>query len=89
MSCHSHVFLYELAEEEGWSALFYPFDSLEHGAGFNCVITRHEEVEETRVVIDILCLLLGRLRDEHPNPDVADKAVELLVLLGAKAATVR
>ena len=86
---HGDLFMFELADEEGWAVLFHPQDCDEHGSGFNCVITRHEEVPETRIIMDITCLMLGRLRDEHPNPDVADKAVELLVLLGAKSATVR
>jgi hypothetical protein len=65
----------DLADKVGWAILIYP--SLEGPINYN---NSYSESRFTQidVVERAVVALLGRLRDGHPDPLVADKAVELL-----------
>ena len=80
--------LFDLADEHGWTVVVYPDTHATHGSGFRCLITRKAEITEYDVLADVCGLLLSRLRDEHPDPDVADKAADLLLALHMKSRTV-
>ena len=73
-----------IARRRGWVVTIYPdFDG-----NFNLFTAKKPGVSEEEMLRISACIILGKLRDEHPNPTIADRAVDLLVALQAYARTI-
>ena len=76
----------ELAQEHGWIVSIYP----DKGRVVNHAITKRANSQSDIAITTMACaVLLGVIREEHPNADVADKASDLLLALQCYARTIR
>lgn len=68
-----------MVKEYGWVAFFYPEDENHvHGSVWSTKDLSDNLLAERKV-----CLAtLGWMKERHPDPDVSDKAAELIVLMG-------
>lgn len=63
-----------ISVQRSWACIVYPEED-----GMLRYLSRHnQELSHLDIVTMTSVALLGRLRDIHPNPDVADCAVDLL-----------
>ena len=74
----------ELVKQHGWVVIIHPM-----GGEIRCLRCIAPGNPPDLAVRTIACIaLLGDIRDEHPNPIVADKAAELLIALNTHSRTV-
>lgn len=73
-----------LAREFGWGVLIHP--TAEDHVRF---LSNHQEGKYSHIEVrtTVCAILLGALRDDHPDAEVADKAVELFQLLNRSTYT--
>lgn len=69
----------QMVKVYGWIAFFYPEDKDHiHGSVWSTQDIR-KNIEAERLV----CLAtLGWMKERHPDPEISDKAAELIVLMG-------
>lgn len=77
----------QLATQYGWAVCVYPVDgTIAMNATFRQNVTNDMDIE----VKTIACVaLLGILRDNHPDPLVADRAADLIIALKTHTSTVK
>jgi hypothetical protein len=80
------VNLPELAKQSDWNLLLYP--DPEDRTHYHLLVTSTPGAEINAITTSCL-VLLGRIRDEHPNEEIADKAAEMLVNLNTWSRTVK